>query len=72
VDGIPKRWLDGLQNRDGIDTRAVALARRSSDGLDIPDLVDTERELTRREGETLEQFMSLARGGGDRGANRVF
>lgn len=72
VDGIPKRWLDGLQNREGIEARAVALARGSSDGLDIPDLVATERELTRREGETLEQQMSVARGGGDRGANRVF
>jgi ADP-ribosylglycohydrolase len=68
VDGIPKRWLDGLQNRDGIEARAFALARGSSDGLDIPDLVATERELTRKEGETLEKFMSLARGGGDRGA----
>ena len=43
-----------------------------TDGLDIPDLVATEHELTRKEGESLEQFMSLARGGGDRGANRVF
>lgn len=72
VDGIPKRWLDGLQNRDGIEARARALARGSSEGIHIPDLVATERELTRKEGETLEQFMSLARGGGDRGANRVF
>lgn len=72
LDGIPKRWLDGLQNRDGIEARALALARGSSDGLHIPELVATERELTRREGEALEQFMSLARGGGDRGANRVF
>ena len=72
VDGIPRRWLDGLQNRDGIEARALALARGSSEGLDIPDLIATERELTRREGEALEQFMSVARGGGDRGANRVF
>ena len=40
--------------------------------LDIPDLVATERELTRKESEALEHFMSLARGGGDRDANRVF
>jgi ADP-ribosylglycohydrolase len=72
VDGIPKRWLDGLQNRDGIEARAVALARRSTEGLEIPELIATERELTRREGESLEQHMSVARGGGDRGANRVF
>ena len=69
---IPKRWLEGLQNRDGIDARARALARGSADGLDIPDLVATERELTRKESEALEHFMSLARGGGDRDANRVF
>ncbi len=72
VDEIPKRWLDGLQNREGIEARALALARRSGEGLEIPDLVATERELTRKEGEILEQFMSVARGGGDRGANRVF
>ena len=72
VDAIPKRWLDGLQNRDGIEVRALALAQRSADGLDIPDLVATEQLLTRKEGEALEQFMSLARGGGDRDANHVF
>jgi ADP-ribosyl-[dinitrogen reductase] hydrolase len=72
IDEIPKRWLDGLQNRQGIEARALALARRSGEGLQIPDLVATERELTRKEGEILEQFMSVARGGGDRGANRVF
>jgi ADP-ribosyl-[dinitrogen reductase] hydrolase len=72
VDAIPRRWLDGLQNRQGIDARALALAEGSSDGLDIPDLVATEQELTRRESETLEQFMFVARGGGDRDANRVY
>jgi ADP-ribosyl-[dinitrogen reductase] hydrolase len=71
IDAIPRRWLEGLQNREGIDVRAYALAERSSDGLDIPDLVATEQELTRRESEVLEQVMSVARGGGDRGANRV-
>ena len=71
ADAIPDRWLDGLQNREGIEARALALASRSGDGLDIPDLVATERELTRKEGQALEQFLSLARGGGDRGANRV-
>ncbi len=72
VDDIPRRWLDGLQNRDGIDARALALAQGSADGLHIPDLVATERELTRKECETLEKFLALARGGGDRDANRVF
>jgi ADP-ribosylglycohydrolase len=72
AEAIPRRWLDGLQNRDGIDARAIALARGSSEGIAIPDLVATERELTRKEGEVLEQSMSIARNGGDRGANRVF
>ena len=71
VDAIPERWLDGLQNREGIEARALALARGSAAGLEIPDLIATEHELTRKEGEALEQFMSFARGGGDRGANRV-
>jgi hypothetical protein len=72
IDAIPGRWLEGLQNRKGIDVRAVALARRSTDGLDIPDLVATEHELTRIEGAALEQYSPLARNGGDRGANHVF
>jgi ADP-ribosyl-[dinitrogen reductase] hydrolase len=68
---IPKRWLDGLQNRDGIDARAMALARRSSAGLQIPDLIATEKELCRREGVNLERYASFSRNGGDRGANHV-
>jgi ADP-ribosyl-[dinitrogen reductase] hydrolase len=71
ADAIPKRWLDGLQNRDGIEARALALAKRSATGLQIPDLIATEHELTRREGAILEQYMSFARDGGDRGANHV-
>ena len=68
---IPKRWLDGLQNRDGIDARAVALARRSAEGLEIPDLISTEHELTRKEDANLERYAFLSRNGGDRGANHV-
>ena len=30
VDAIPERWLDGLQNREGIEARALALAQRST------------------------------------------
>jgi ADP-ribosylglycohydrolase len=71
AEGIPRRWLDGLQNRGGIEARAEALARRSTQGLDIPDLVATEHELSRREGESLERFAALARNGGDQGANQV-
>jgi hypothetical protein len=72
VDAIPGRWLDGLQNRDGIDLRAIAVARRSTAGLHIPDLVATEHALTRKEGENFDQFASVAHGGDDRGANHVF
>ena len=72
AEAIPQRWLDGLQNRQGIEARALALAQRSSTGLHIPDLIATEHELTRQEGIILEGFMSCARGGGDRGANPVF
>ena len=68
---IPKRWLDGLQNRDGIDARAIALANRSSAGLEIPDLIATEQELCRKEGVNLERYASFSRNGGDRGANHV-
>jgi len=68
---IPKRWLDGLQNRNGIEARAIALAQRSTNGLSIPDLVATEQELSHKESESLERFASLSRKGGDRGANQV-
>ncbi|MGO9813449.1 MAG: ADP-ribosylglycohydrolase family protein [Isosphaeraceae bacterium] len=68
---IPRRWLDGLQNRAGIDARASALAQRSAHGLDIPDLVATEQELTRKEEAYFEQHASFSRNGGDRGANQV-
>lgn len=71
VEGIPRRWLEGLQNREGIDVRAEALARRSAAGLELPDLVSTEHELSRKEGEILERFATVTRNGGDRGANQV-
>jgi len=71
IAGIPRRWLDGLQNRAGIDARARALAERSAGGLEIPDLVATEQDLNRREGESLERYATMARNGGDRGANQM-
>ena len=71
VDAIPARWLDGLQNRDGIEARAIALAQRSTRGLHIPDLISTEQELTRKEGESFESFASVARDSDDRGANHL-
>ncbi|MGO9466090.1 MAG: ADP-ribosylglycohydrolase family protein [Isosphaeraceae bacterium] len=71
ADAIPTRWLDGLQNREGIETRALALSQRSTEGLLIPDLVATEHELSRREGVCFEQFASASRDRRDRGANHV-
>ena len=71
VDEIPRRWLDGLQNRDGIESRAQALACRSAEGIAVPDLVATEAELNAREAAHLARYASLARQGGDRGANHV-
>jgi ADP-ribosylglycohydrolase len=68
---IPRRWLDGLQNREGIETRAIALARRSAAGLSIPDFVETEHMLSRKEGESFEQFASVARDDGRWDANHV-
>jgi ADP-ribosylglycohydrolase len=68
---IPSRWLDGLQNKEGIDVRAQALACRSGEGLLIPNLIATEQELNRKEGVNLERFALFARNGGDRGANHV-
>jgi ADP-ribosyl-[dinitrogen reductase] hydrolase len=70
IDGIPGHWLEGLQNRDGIDLRAVALSRGTSKGLEIPDLVDTERWLSDREGECRDRLLAFQQSGGDLGANR--
>ena len=53
-----------------VDLRARALARRSSEGLDIPDLVSTEQELSRIEGDCRERLLAHSQNGGDRGANR--
>ena len=72
ADAIPRRLLDGLQNREGIESRARALANRSRAGIQIPDLISTEHELSRRESECLERLPSVSRQGGDRGANRLF
>ena len=73
VDALPERWLAGLQNRDGIDARAVALARRSACGLGIPDLIGTEQILSKRESDCRNHLMSAAvprANGDDLGANR--
>jgi len=67
---IPHRWLAGLQNRAGVDARATALAKRSTEGLKIPDLVETERRLSEREDSSRDDLLSQVHGGGDMGANR--
>jgi ADP-ribosylglycohydrolase len=72
LDAIPTRWLDGLQNRKSVEARARALQHRSTANLHIPDLIATEHELTRREGEHFESVATYARGRGDQGANHVF
>jgi ADP-ribosyl-[dinitrogen reductase] hydrolase len=69
VGEIPRRWLVGLQNSDAIDKRSLALLQRSSAGLNIPDLVDTEHRLSARESECRENLMAHPQNGGDRGAN---
>jgi hypothetical protein len=70
VDAIPERWLDGLQNRTGIDLRAEALAARSTAGLAIPDLVETERRLSDLEASSRDMLAKHLQNGGDLGANR--
>jgi hypothetical protein len=67
---IPVRWLAGLQNRDAIDRRAVAVARRSAAGLEIPDLVEMEHDASARESACRESLLLQSQNGGDLGANR--
>ena len=72
ADSIPSRWLEGLQNREGIEARALAMSRRSADGIDIPDLVATEQALTAKESACRTHLMTHTpnANGGDLGANR--
>ena len=73
VDSLPRRWLEGLQNREGVDSRAVALAQRSTVGIEIPDLIDTEKTLSERERDCRDHLIASATpkaNGGDLGANR--
>ena len=48
----------------------TALAQRSAEGLEIPDLIGRERELSTREGKCRERLLALSQNGGDLGANR--
>lgn len=70
ADAIPERWLAQLQNRDAIELRAHALVRRSSEGLDIPDLVTREHELSALEVACRDRILAHSQNGGDLGANR--
>ena len=72
VEAIPKRWLADLKNRDAIDAWARALAQRSKTGLQIPDLVERERELSLEEGDCREELKARSQNGDDLGANRYF
>lgn len=69
-DAIPQHWLKGLKNREGVERRGEALARRSTAGLAIPDLVETERWLSACEGASREGHLLQRQSGGDLGANR--
>jgi ADP-ribosylglycohydrolase len=71
ADAIPGQWLDGLQNRVGVEARAEALAARSRQGLEIPHLVDTERRLSQRESVLRERLKTQRQNEGDIGANRL-
>jgi ADP-ribosylglycohydrolase len=66
---IPERLLDGLKNHAGVALRGEALARRDGGTSGIPDLVKTERELSREEESCRGELLAL-RQGGDLGANR--
>jgi ADP-ribosylglycohydrolase len=71
VHAIPDRWLEGLQNREGIEAWAIALAQRSRRGLHIPDFIATEQLLTRKEGDSFESFASVGRASDERGADHL-
>lgn len=64
---IPEHWLARLQNREGIAKRAEALARRSSEGLEIPDLVATEWRLSKSEGDCRNRLLKSRHADGDLG-----
>ena len=71
INEIPDRWLLNLQNRHGIDVRARALARRSKEGLVIPDFIRTEHWLSELEATCRDNLLATSGNGGDLGANRL-
>ncbi len=70
LDAIPTRWLTGLHNRAGVELRAMALTQGSTQDLDIPELIETERRLSELEGACRDQLLVQRQSGGDLGANR--
>ena len=69
VDAIPERLLDGLQNREAIEARGDRSWPARPRPMDIPDFVETERQLCRMEDACRGGLLSL-RQGGDLDANR--
>ena len=71
AEAIPNRWAGGLQNRDGIEVRALALANRSDAGLISPTWSHRARidSQGRHHPRTDHVFV---RNGGDRGATMCF
>lgn len=67
---IPERWLIHLHNREGVERRADALLARSRSGLDLPDLLETERLLTRTENVCRQGLRIQGSGGTDFGNAR--
>ncbi|CAN5884208.1 ADP-ribosylglycohydrolase family protein [soil metagenome] len=71
VNSLPERWLLGLQNREGIDRRALALVEPDQyDASSFEEFLETERSLSRREAASREELMAQNSNGDDLGANR--
>lgn len=67
---IPERWLRGLQNRSGIESRANALAGVPLSELTIPGLVETERQLSELESQRRERILGELQKEGEIDAKR--
>ena len=70
-DPAPAKGAPGATGGHGGRLPGVLVELLQAEGLSIPDLIATERELNRKEGANLERFASFARNGGDRGANHL-
>lgn len=71
VSKCPVGWLNGLQNRAGLEARAIGLAAPTNLALHLmPDLVDTEHRLSALETAQRDSLMAQGRSGDDLGANR--